>query len=200
MNLSATRQPSEKVCGALVRLTSKKVNDYNWETDRGLDGKFECKANRSGYVFSDYSACSAGHTDYVAKSGLSEGGGCYHANQGWGLNGNLFVPQYTPGLQCLNANLGHCWRRTYGRGKAFTPAVATDGSLIFCTGVGKKLVRVGRFGKKLWSRRAGNCRRNPPAFNSTPPRVASNHSITTPGGATFETTSVATAPRPPRLV
>ena len=71
--------------------TSKKVNSHNWSTDRGLDGTFECKANRSGYVFSDHAACSAGHTDYVAKQGISEGGGCYHAKQGWGLNGNLWA-------------------------------------------------------------------------------------------------------------
>ena len=71
--------------------TSMKYNNQDWSMDRNKDLNFECKANRSGYVLSDYPACAAGHLNYVAKSGLGEGGGCYHDGEGWNLNGSLWV-------------------------------------------------------------------------------------------------------------
>jgi len=70
--------------------TSKKYNTLDWQVDRGKDGVFECKANRSGYVFSDHPVCDSGHSNYVAKNGLSEGGGCYH-QPSWGRAGNLWA-------------------------------------------------------------------------------------------------------------
>ncbi len=71
--------------------TSKKVNSENWSMDRNKDLTFECAANHSGYVLSDFPACASGHLNYVAKDGLPEGGGCYYANSGWHRNGSLWA-------------------------------------------------------------------------------------------------------------
>ena len=54
------------------------------------DGSFECAASRPGYVFSDYPACNAGHTDYVAIT-ANEGVGCYVTSTGWGQSGHLWA-------------------------------------------------------------------------------------------------------------
>lgn len=85
-------------CGAQVNLfvknaqntwTSMRTNTMDWSVDRGRDGTFECAANRTGYVFSDFAACSAGHTNYAASAGAAEGNGCYNVT--WNLDGNLWV-------------------------------------------------------------------------------------------------------------
>jgi hypothetical protein len=87
-NCSST---SRFVKNASNKWTSMKFNGEDWSMDRNKDLVFECKANRAGYVFSDHPVCSAGHVNYVAVNGLPEGGGCYWADQGWNLNGNLWV-------------------------------------------------------------------------------------------------------------
>ena len=71
--------------------TSMKTNNQDWSLDRQRDGKFECKANRKGYVFSDHPACNAGHTNYAASGGLAEGGGCYSTSGGWNQAGTLWA-------------------------------------------------------------------------------------------------------------
>ena len=59
--------------------------------DNNKDGVFECAANRPGYVFSDYPACSAGHTNYASILGHLEGTGCYVHGEGWNLDGFLWA-------------------------------------------------------------------------------------------------------------
>lgn len=74
--------------------TSMRSNSYAWSLDNDLDEVFECSANRDGYVFSDFNnfgACWADHTNYVARFGMVEGGGCYIEGPGWGLDGALWV-------------------------------------------------------------------------------------------------------------
>ncbi|HEX2571720.1 MAG TPA: PA14 domain-containing protein [Polyangia bacterium] len=72
--------------------TSSRVNAFSWSIDRSRSGtNFSCAANRSGYVFSDWSACPTGHSDYAASAGPSEGNGCYWQNEGWNRDGNLWV-------------------------------------------------------------------------------------------------------------
>jgi len=74
--------------------TSDRSNPYDWSLDDDLDTVFECSANRDGYVFSDFNsfgACWADHTNYVARFGLAEGGGCYIEGPGWDLDGALWV-------------------------------------------------------------------------------------------------------------
>jgi len=74
--------------------TSERYNTYSWSLDDDLDGIFECNADRDGYVFSDFNnfgACWADHTNYVARFGLGEGGGCYVEGPGWDLDGALWV-------------------------------------------------------------------------------------------------------------
>ena len=68
---------------------SQRSNAYSWSLDRDRDGTFEYTANRDGYVFSDYFAQAAGHTNYAASTN-SEGNGCYLAPN-WNQNGNLWA-------------------------------------------------------------------------------------------------------------
>ncbi|MFO0760807.1 MAG: fibrinogen-like YCDxxxxGGGW domain-containing protein [Byssovorax sp.] len=72
--------------------TSMKTNAADWDLDNNRDGVYECPhSNRSGYVFSDFSVCASGHTNYAASGGAAEGNGCYTAATGWGQSGNLWA-------------------------------------------------------------------------------------------------------------
>ena len=71
--------------------TSNLFNSYTWFMDNNRDGIFECAASRSGYGFSDYPACMAGHSDYGAQNGASEGTGCAVFGEGWSRSGSLWV-------------------------------------------------------------------------------------------------------------
>lgn len=71
--------------------TSVKQNTLSWSMDNDKDGVFECAASRSGYVFSDYPACAAEHSNYAAILGPPEGNGCYVHGEGWNLDGFLWA-------------------------------------------------------------------------------------------------------------
>ncbi len=79
------------VTNTVMTWTSAKVNTLAWSMDSDRNGTFECTANRSGYVFSDAISCSAGHTNYAAQAGASEGNGCYTTVNGWNQNGRLWA-------------------------------------------------------------------------------------------------------------
>ena len=79
------------------------INKVGWLTDRDMDGTPDCKADRTGYLFSDYDEddvnpvegasideCSAaGHTNFgfYASTEL----GCYNSNDDWGNRAHVYV-------------------------------------------------------------------------------------------------------------
>ena len=71
--------------------TSMKTNTQLWSMDNDKNGSYECAANRTGYVFSDYIACPTGHSNYAALAGAAEGNGCFTTAQGWNLDGALWA-------------------------------------------------------------------------------------------------------------
>lgn len=67
--------------------TSMYTNSEDWSMDDDRDGSFECAANRAGYVFADYPACIAHHSDF----GSHDGTGCAIYEEGWNRDGSLWA-------------------------------------------------------------------------------------------------------------
>ncbi len=93
-------------------------NQGGWETDRNVDGVFDCKADRIGFVFSDYPPNSLDSTydcDVDIQTTFGSGGsdsGVYMANRGgWGQAGSIWVG----GPLSINAAITRCAGKAHGR-------------------------------------------------------------------------------------